>query len=66
MSRYVMLIATGTNQGRSPRACAEARRTLYCALCVDPAHAECEIALKGGQIGAPNFFCAVKHGGIQP
>jgi 3-oxoisoapionate kinase len=32
----------------------------------DPAHAECEIALKGGQIGAPDFFCAVKNGGVQP
>jgi 3-oxoisoapionate kinase len=29
----------------------------------DPAHAELEIALKGGQIGAPDFFCAVKRGG---
>lgn len=29
----------------------------------DPAHAKCEIALKGGQIGAPDFFSAVKNGG---
>ena len=29
----------------------------------DPAHAQLEIALKGGQIGAPDFFCAVRHGG---
>jgi 3-oxoisoapionate kinase len=29
----------------------------------DPAHAQLEIALKGGQIGAPDFFCAVKRGG---
>jgi 3-oxoisoapionate kinase len=29
----------------------------------DPAHAQLEIALKGGQIGAPDFFCAVKQGG---
>jgi uncharacterized protein YgbK (DUF1537 family) len=29
----------------------------------DPAHARLEIALKGGQIGAPDFFCAVKRGG---
>jgi uncharacterized protein YgbK (DUF1537 family) len=28
-----------------------------------PAHARLEIALKGGQIGAPDFFCAVKRGG---
>ena len=61
-----MLIATGTNQGGSPRACAEARRTLCRAFCVDPAHAECEIALKGGQIGAPNFFGAVQHSSVQP
>jgi 3-oxoisoapionate kinase len=32
----------------------------------DPAHARLEIALKGGQIGAPDFFCAVKHGGGSP
>ncbi|MFK4492303.1 four-carbon acid sugar kinase family protein [Bradyrhizobium sp. USDA 336] len=32
----------------------------------DPAHAQLEIALKGGQIGAPDFFCAVKHGGTSP
>jgi uncharacterized protein YgbK (DUF1537 family) len=30
----------------------------------DPAHAQLEIALKGGQIGRPDFFCAVKHGGV--
>ena len=59
-----MLIAAGTNQGGSPRACAEARRTLCRALCVDPAHAECEMARKGGQIGAPDFFCAVMNGGV--
>lgn len=29
----------------------------------DPAHAGCEIALKGGQIGAPDFFSAVRDGG---
>jgi uncharacterized protein YgbK (DUF1537 family) len=29
----------------------------------DPAHANLEIALKGGQVGAPDFFCAVKRGG---
>ena len=28
-----------------------------------PAHAGLEIALKGGQVGAPDFFCAVKSGG---
>jgi 3-oxoisoapionate kinase len=32
----------------------------------DPAHAQLEIALKGGQIGAPDFFSAVKHGGVSP
>jgi 3-oxoisoapionate kinase len=32
----------------------------------DSAHAQLEIALKGGQIGAPDFFCAVKHGGVSP
>jgi 3-oxoisoapionate kinase len=32
----------------------------------DPAHAQLEIALKGGQIGAPDFFCALKHGGVSP
>jgi 3-oxoisoapionate kinase len=32
----------------------------------DPAHAQLEIALKGGQIGAPDFFCAVRHGGARP
>jgi uncharacterized protein YgbK (DUF1537 family) len=30
----------------------------------DQALAQFEIALKGGQIGAPDFFCAVKHGGV--
>ncbi len=29
----------------------------------DPAHAGLVIALKGGQIGAPDYFCAVKSGG---
>ncbi len=29
----------------------------------DRAHDQFEIALKGGQIGAPDFFCAVRHGG---
>jgi 3-oxoisoapionate kinase len=28
----------------------------------DPAFAALEIALKGGQVGAPDFFCAVKRG----
>ncbi|WQO31913.1 four-carbon acid sugar kinase family protein (plasmid) [Microvirga lotononidis] len=32
----------------------------------DPAHAQLEIALKGGQIGAPDFFCAVRQGGTRP
>ncbi|WP_114948232.1 four-carbon acid sugar kinase family protein [Microvirga calopogonii] len=32
----------------------------------DPAHAQLEIALKGGQIGAPDFFCAVRQGGARP
>ncbi|WP_099514501.1 four-carbon acid sugar kinase family protein [Microvirga ossetica] len=32
----------------------------------DPAHAQLEIALKGGQIGAPDFFCAVRQGGACP
>jgi 3-oxoisoapionate kinase len=32
----------------------------------DSAHAQLEIALKGGQIGAPDFFRAVKHGGVFP
>ena len=32
----------------------------------DPAHAQFEIALKGGQIGAPDFFCAVRQGGAWP
>jgi uncharacterized protein YgbK (DUF1537 family) len=30
----------------------------------DQALAQLEIALKGGQIGAPDFFRAVKHGGV--
>jgi uncharacterized protein YgbK (DUF1537 family) len=29
----------------------------------DPAHEGLEIALKGGQVGAPDFFCVVKRGG---
>ncbi|MXQ14621.1 four-carbon acid sugar kinase family protein [Microvirga makkahensis] len=29
----------------------------------DPAHKELEITLKGGQVGTPDFFCAVKRGG---
>jgi uncharacterized protein YgbK (DUF1537 family) len=29
----------------------------------DPAHEGLEITLKGGQVGAPDFFCAVKRGG---
>lgn len=29
----------------------------------DAAHAGLEIALKGGQVGGPDFFCAVKNGG---
>jgi 3-oxoisoapionate kinase len=29
----------------------------------DPALAGLEIALKGGQVGRPDFFCAVKRGG---
>jgi len=29
----------------------------------DPAHEGLEIALKGGQVGTPDFFCAVKRGG---
>jgi uncharacterized protein YgbK (DUF1537 family) len=29
----------------------------------DPVHDGLEIALKGGQVGAPDFFCAVKRGG---
>ncbi|NYZ17073.1 four-carbon acid sugar kinase family protein [Azospirillum sp. RWY-5-1] len=29
----------------------------------DPAHADLEIALKGGQMGAPDFFTAVRRGG---
>ncbi len=32
----------------------------------DPAHAQLEIALKGGQIGAPDFFYAVRQGGACP
>jgi uncharacterized protein YgbK (DUF1537 family) len=32
----------------------------------DQAHDQFEIALKGGQIGAPDFFCAVRHGGARP
>jgi hypothetical protein len=68
MSRRVMLIAAARiDHGRSPRTCTEARRTLLCcAHSVDPARAECEVTLKGGQIGAPGFFCAVKHGGVHP
>jgi uncharacterized protein YgbK (DUF1537 family) len=31
----------------------------------DPALAGLEIALKGGQVGRPDFFCAVKHGGTK-
>jgi uncharacterized protein YgbK (DUF1537 family) len=31
----------------------------------DRAHDQFEIALKGGQIGAPDFFCAVRHGGAR-
>jgi uncharacterized protein YgbK (DUF1537 family) len=30
----------------------------------DQALAQLEIALKGGQMGAPDFFCAVKHGAV--
>jgi uncharacterized protein YgbK (DUF1537 family) len=29
----------------------------------DPVLAGLEIALKGGQVGQPDFFCAVKAGG---
>jgi len=29
----------------------------------DPVHEGLEITLKGGQVGAPDFFCAVKRGG---
>jgi uncharacterized protein YgbK (DUF1537 family) len=29
----------------------------------DPAHEGLEITLKGGQVGSPDFFCAVKRGG---
>jgi 3-oxoisoapionate kinase len=31
----------------------------------DPALAGLEIALKGGQVGRPDFFCAVKRGGVE-
>jgi uncharacterized protein YgbK (DUF1537 family) len=31
----------------------------------DPALAGLEIALKGGQVGRPDFFCAVKRGGVK-
>ena len=59
-----MLIAAGTNQGglreRAPKPGAPLCRTHS----DDPAHAECEIALKDGQIGAPDFFCAVMNGGV--
>ncbi len=29
----------------------------------DPAHEGLEVTLKGGQVGTPDFFCAVKRGG---
>ena len=31
----------------------------------DTALAGLEIALKGGQVGRPDFFCAVKRGGVE-
>jgi 3-oxoisoapionate kinase len=36
---------------------------LCCAHSGDPAHEGLEITLKGGQVGTPDFFCAVKQGG---
>ena len=31
---------------------------------LDPAHAGLELAVKGGQVGKPDFFLAVKRGGV--